>query len=360
MASDPETHDAALAQDAGLVARVPEASELAVSLLSAIPDCVKLLDLEGRLSSMSHAGLCLMEIDDFPSLQGRPWWDLWPAEAEDTLRRSVLAAGQGRAGRFTAFCPTAKGTPKWWDVTVAPLRDAEGAVSGIVSLSRDVTGHIESQQQIEARRADVEAALEHTRLLLREIDHRVKNSLMLIVGLLEMQIRNVGNPAAAEALAEAAQRVRTVARVHDRLYRADAPDRVALDDYLQPLCADLETAFRDGEGGIVTELVPLWVPPDRAVALGLITAELVANAFRHAGMSPEGRVTVSLATDGEDRMRLVVADEGRGLPHDFSPGATRGVGMRVVLGKADEIDGSLTWANRPTGGAAFTLHFPSR
>jgi two-component sensor histidine kinase len=353
-----------LAHDAGFVAGVPGGvsggAALAVSLLSTLPDCAKLLDLDGRLTAMSHAGLCVMEIDNFGAIAGREWWALWPPEAEGELRRAVARARGGETARFTAFCPTAKGTPKWWEVTVAPIREGMGAdgpdtVTGLLSVSRDVTAQIEALREIEARRAEAEAALERSRLLLREIDHRVKNSLMLIVGLLRMQARQTAGEAEA-CLTEAAQRVQTVAAVHDRLYRSEMPDAVALDDYLDHLCADLGAALRGAAGARVEcAVAPLRVAPDRAVALGLIVAEVVANAFRHARLGPDGCVRVRLAQDGPGRARLLVEDDGCGMPE----GARRqGLGTRVVLSKAGEIGGQALWSARAGGGTAFALDFP--
>lgn len=350
-----------LAHDAGFVAGapggIPGAAALAVSLLSTLPDCAKLLDLDGRLAAMSHAGLCLMEIDDFGAIAGREWWSLWPPEAEAELRLAVARARSGETARFTAFCPTARGTPKWWEVTVAPIReeaDGSGRVSGLLSVSRDVTDQIEALREIEARRAEAEAALDRSRLLLREIDHRVKNSLMLIVSLLRMQARQATGEAAA-CLTEAAQRVLTVAAVHDRLYRAEMPDEVPLDDYLGHLCADLGGALRDGAGARVEcDVAPLRVGPDRAVALGLIVAEVVANAFRHARLGPTGCVRVSLAAEGPGRARLEVADDGCGMPGGIG---RQGLGTRVVLSKASEIGGEAAWSAREGGGTVFMLAF---
>ncbi|EPX83800.1 Signal transduction histidine kinase [Rubellimicrobium thermophilum DSM 16684] len=353
-----------LAHDLGFVAGIPGGAAggvgLAVSLLSALPDCVKLLDLDGRLIAMSHAGLCLMEIDDFGAIRGCDWWTLWPSEAEDQLRRAVARARAGETARFTAFCPTAKGTPKWWEVTVAPIRQgkiAEGAdgVTALLSVSRDVTAQMEALQEIETRRAEAEVALAQSRLLLREIDHRVKNSLMLIVGLLRMQARQSAGEAEA-CLSEAAQRVLTVAAVHDQLYRAEMPDAVLLDDYLGHLCTDLAAALRNGDGArIETTLAPLSVTPDRAVALGLILAEVVANAFRHARLGPDNAVHVRLAAEGPGRAQLVVEDDGCGMPERTGQS---GLGTRVVLSKAGEIGGEARWSPRQGGGTVFTLDFP--
>ena len=115
------------------------ADALASVVFQSSPDCVKLLDADGSLITMNENGRCLMEVEDISHIVGHAWASFWPAESQSRVRAALEAARAGQADRFEAFCPTAKGTPKWWDVTVAPVRDADGRVHQIVSSSRDIT-----------------------------------------------------------------------------------------------------------------------------------------------------------------------------------------------------------------------------
>lgn len=103
------------------------------------PDCVKVLDIEGRLLEMNRNGRCVMEVDDAVCLAGREWPSLWPEASHADIRASLLAARSGQVGRFSAFCPTVKGTPKWWDVTVTPILGDSGRIERILAVSRDIT-----------------------------------------------------------------------------------------------------------------------------------------------------------------------------------------------------------------------------
>ncbi len=129
-------------------------------LFESSPDCVKLLDLEGRLQAMNRNGLCAMEIDEFGAVQGQPWPELWPQEMRQAVADGMVAARDGRVSRFEAFCPTAKGTPRWWDVTVTPVRDAAGAVSGLLSISRDITRQVQAQERLRDSEARFRAIAE--------------------------------------------------------------------------------------------------------------------------------------------------------------------------------------------------------
>ena len=118
------------------------------AVLEASPDCLKVIDRDGRLTFMNANGCALMEIDDLASIRGRQWSDLWPEIERDKVAAAVKAARAGVATRFEAPCPTAKLTPKWWDVSVSPVMDARGEVSRIVSTSRDITESRQAQQAL--------------------------------------------------------------------------------------------------------------------------------------------------------------------------------------------------------------------
>lgn len=124
-------------------------THLLVGLLEQSQDCVKMMDADGTLVFMNRNGRCIMEIDDFRTVAGIPWWDLWPEESQPLVRTAVSDAIAGRDSRFVAMCATGKGTPKWWDVTVSPVRDDAGTVFQIVSFSRDITEQIKSKQALE-------------------------------------------------------------------------------------------------------------------------------------------------------------------------------------------------------------------
>lgn len=112
---------------------------LTTALFDHSADCIKVLDVDGRLLAMSAPGLCAMEIDDFAPFVGQPWAELWPPAAREQIDAAVELALGGGVGHLIAACPTAKGTPKWWDVTVAPILAADGSVERLLSVSKDIT-----------------------------------------------------------------------------------------------------------------------------------------------------------------------------------------------------------------------------
>lgn len=118
------------------------------SILESSIDCLKVLDAEGRIQFMNFNGLCQMEIDDFSSFKDKKWSSLWGSENEALVNGSIDRALKGEATKFSAFCPTAKGTPKWWDVLVSPVGKTGDPVEQIISISRDVTDKRKEEQQL--------------------------------------------------------------------------------------------------------------------------------------------------------------------------------------------------------------------
>ena len=109
------------------------------SILEASADCIMVVDLDGGLELVNAPGLSALEIQDFEKYRGSDWIMLWPQESRTTVRAAISEARSGKSGRFSAYCPTAKGTPKWWDVVVSPILNEEGELKKLLAISRDIT-----------------------------------------------------------------------------------------------------------------------------------------------------------------------------------------------------------------------------
>lgn len=339
----------------------------ALGILGASPDCIKLIDLEGRVSFMSENGMCAMEIEDFGTVAGLPWTSLWPMESKETLEAALVAARDGQLTEFEAFCPTAKGTPRWWSVTVTPVRNPLGDVHLILASSRDVTETVNARRMLEEQAATLarevaekDTALARQKVLLAEIDHRVKNSFAAVIGLLNLQARSHTDPALREAVAQAASRIATLARVHDQLYRDPGSDYLPLAAFASGLLLDLNRALTATVQARIDIPQDLLLSVHSATALGQVMAELVGNAIKHAGRECLPVVNVTLAVEENGRLLLSVSDNGPGLPVGFDPAARHGLGMKILSIYSDQLDAELTCANAPEGGAMFSLSFPLR
>jgi PAS domain S-box-containing protein len=212
-------------------------------------------------------------------------------------------------------------------------------------------------------------ALDDKSTLLKELYHRVKNNLQLIISLFNLQARSMRDAGTQRALLEAANRVRAMSLVHERLYQSRTLGAIALDEYIGELCEQLASAASAHGRGIALALdvAPLDVGLDIAVPLGLLLNELVSNSLKHA--FPErrrGTIRVTLGREAalegapdsqvhDALLRLTVSDDGIGLPPDADRTSTQTFGLRLVGALSDQLHAELSFENH--GGACITLAF---
>ncbi|MEH2138710.1 PAS domain-containing protein [Nostoc sp.] len=132
-----------------------ESEQLKQRILDSSNDCIKVLTLNSEIVYISPGGLCLLEIDDPTSILNTIWVDRWQGEDYENAQAAIASATLGNIGQFQGYLATAKGTPKWWDSRITPVRDASGQVVQLVAISRDIT----ARKQAEAERLQTEMAL---------------------------------------------------------------------------------------------------------------------------------------------------------------------------------------------------------
>lgn len=189
-----------------------------------------------------------------------------------------------------------------------------------------------------------------------EVDHRVKNSLGLVGSLLGLQASRSPHAEVKSALQFARNRISSVALIHDQLYSAGATSEVDMREFVGKLSTSLNSQAKSGV--IVRANVPsVMLPARSAMHAGIILNELATNALRH-GLARSSRGAVEIVGElVSDGLKLNVTDDGQGLPADFAPASSTGLGMRLVLSLARQLGGSLTWSTSPSGTTfAFTVH----
>ncbi|MDD1964215.1 PAS domain-containing protein [Pseudomonas putida] len=293
------------------------------SILNASPDCVKILSARGEIEFFNETGLCQMEIDSFDRIYGQPWVDLWPEESQHTVSDAVQRVSAGESVRFESYCPTAKGQPKWWDVTAAPIFGQSGEIEKIIAVSRDITERRNHEAELASLIEQQHNKLTKSDLHLEEIHHRVKNSLHLVNTLLLLQANLAVEEAVKIQLQTAAGRVVTIATVHERLYQSADVQSVSAAEYLQALLCDIGKAF--GEREIVLHVDAFPLPPERMAPLGLVISELITNSLKYG----KGTITVRVE-DAKDHALIVVSDQGDGFPESYPKPSGTGLGMRLV------------------------------
>src|SRR5437763_878889 len=198
----------------------------------------------------------------------------------------------------------------------------------------------EAEAEIHASRDRYAALAAEREVLLREVNHRVGNSLQIIASLLHLQANSSTQEDVKAALTNAMGRVAAVAQVHRRLYTSHDLKSVLLNQYLDALLEDLR---RSAEGNKMSRLTlkaePIEIDPDRAVAIGIIVNELVMNAVKYAYPDGAGPIHIVLNADADD-VELSIADDGVGLNVKTDPRST-GMGQRIVSAMASKLEANV-------------------
>jgi two-component system, sensor histidine kinase PdtaS len=190
----------------------------------------------------------------------------------------------------------------------------------------------------------------------QESDHRLLNSLQMIISLLSMQSQASENAEVALQLAAAADRIATIGRIHRRLHSFDGVETFALKPYLEDLAHDFSAMLSSErpQRVIAVEGTEITLPAGTAIPLGFIANELITNAAKYGN----GRITVSLETNLETGYALSVANDGPALPEGFNPAAGKGLGMRIIRSLVKQIGGELRIGPADNKqGARFTVLF---
>jgi PAS domain S-box-containing protein len=276
------------------------------------------------------------------------------AVMEPVFRSVIRTAVPVQGFEVSGETPLHPGERRTWLENVAPMRK-DGQVEAILVSVVEITDRKRIEEEIAQR-------LQTEQLLFRELRHRIGNSMQIVSSILELQARVTQDDRAKEAFRSAGLRIRALSLIHSRLYRPEldfeAPDTAG---FILGLCDDLTRAFISGARlqELEADVDPtVHLTHDQTVALGLIVTELVINACKYAHAPTEiGNVFVHLKRVEKDRARLTVGDDGKGVPPDFDPKKSGGLGMRIASLQAAQLGGALTVDHTPPG-VTFHVAFP--
>lgn len=229
-------------------------------------------------------------------------------------------------------------------------------VTGIANLLGVALERQRAEENLRHKEALLQQALEHQEVLAMEISHRVKNSLSLVAALLHLQSRTSGDPGLKQALTAAQARVRIIAQVHDRLWRKDEVRSVNLADYLGELCTSLQISAPNHD--LRSDIASVALSTDQAIALGLLTNELITNAVKYAYPGGSGPVTLLISRPDQESLRLEVSDAGVGLPAGRITGDAAGLGSRIIATLGRQLGGEIEWQDAAPG-TRFVMRFPA-
>jgi PAS domain S-box-containing protein len=240
------------------------------------------------------------------------------------------------------------GTPAWY-VTYGRAMATGGSSPQIVGILVDINEQKRSEEVLRT-------SLNEKEILLKEVHHRVKNNMQVISSLLSLQSNHVRDPFDAELFHESQMRVKSMAIVHERLYRSPDLSSIEFGEYVQAIVKELLHSYRRPGVQFKTSIDKIRFGVDTAIPCGLLINELVTNSIKHAFPDDrQGTVEIS-ATRESGRINLSVADDGVGLPDTMDFTSEDTLGVTIIRALTDQIDGMLT-VDR-VGGTRITISFP--
>lgn len=207
------------------------------------------------------------------------------------------------------------------------------------------------RKQVDNKTSEIQQSLQQKEVLLQEIHHRVKNSLAIVSGLIELQLDGTDSDEAKHILQDSQTRIRSMALIHEKLYQTKSLSDIELDIYLKELVEAIHGTFTEYKKAVDLkfDLDKIELDVDRVIPCGLLVNELVVNAFKHAfNKNKKGVLEVGLSKENGS-ITLSVADNGPGLPKDFDFKGEGNLGSMLIDTFASQLDAEIDIENTEKG-----------
>jgi PAS domain S-box-containing protein len=212
------------------------------------------------------------------------------------------------------------------DWSNTPLKKDDGTVMGVLSMIQDVTARKKTEEQIKA-------SLKEKEVLLQEVHHRVKNNMQIISSLLNLQSRQIRDEQVLKTFKSSQNRVRSMALIHERLYSSKDFAKLDFSEYVKSLTSHLFSSYGVSQNAIKLNLKikDIHLDLNTAIPCGLIINELISNSLKHAFPNgKKGEINIIMNQLNEDKIELIVSDNGAGIPKNVDIKKTESLGLHLV------------------------------
>lgn len=223
------------------------------------------------------------------------------------------------------------------NATVSLVKDANDNPNYFVAVFEDITERKEYEKQLEE-------SIKEKEVLLKEVHHRVKNNMQVISSILNLQSSYIDDEGALDMLRESQDRIKSMSFVHESLYQSKTLSEVNFAEYIKNIARNLYHSYGRPEGGIEMnfDLEEIYMNLDTSIPCGLIINEVVSNSLKYAFEGKDtGSITISFSKLSDDKLKLIVEDNGIGLPKDFDIENADSLGLQLVTTLITQIGGEL-------------------
>ena len=223
------------------------------------------------------------------------------------------------------------------NVTVSLVRDSNDNPNYFVAVFEDITERKEYESQLEK-------SIKEKEVLLKEVHHRVKNNMQVISSILNLQSSYIDDETALSILRESQDRIKSMSFVHESLYQSNTLSEVNFSEYIENIARNLFHSYGRPEGGLSLDfdLEEIYLNLDTSIPCGLIINEIVSNSLKYAFEGREqGRIFIVFSRESDGRLKLIVGDDGIGLPDNFDIDTAESLGLQLVTTLITQISGEL-------------------
>lgn len=317
------------------------------------PNFVFAKDWEGKFTLVNKA-VADVYSTTVEELKGKSDADFNPNkdEVEHFLKddREVISSGISKFISEEKVTNSNTGETRWYQTIKVPLRAVDGSKQ-VLGVSADITAR-KLADEITKR------SLDEKELLLKEIHHRVKNNLQIIVSLLKLQSRYVNDPKDLLIFNSSRSRVETMSLIHEKLYKSTDLSSINLGNYIKDLVSHILKAYKVSYQDITFEIEAddILLGIDTAIPCGLIINELINNTLKYA--FPEGypgKIAIKIAKCADENIIMEVKDNGTGIPDSFDTAHSDSLGLQLVETLIKQISGTVELERE--NGTKFTIKF---
>ncbi len=320
-------------------------------VIDTVQEGIWVLDADGSTTLVSDRMAQMLKYDP-DEMVGRRFFLFIDVKNAEKAGQRWERCRQGVKEEYETEFMGKDGKPVYTRLISAPIFDDGATFHGSMFSVTDISDKKAAEDKIKA-------SLQEKEVYLREIHHRVKNNLQVVSSLLYLQSKNVSDPQMLEILLESLERVRSIALIHEQLYKSLDLTHVNFRDYLNSLTTNLFQTYGIQGGGVklktdINERVSLTV--DKAIPCGLIVNELVSNALRHAFRDrSKGTISIELRQNDDGTASLVVGDDGVGLPSHVDFRHAPSLGLQLVNTLVNQLGATIQLTRKK--GTVFTVTF---
>jgi PAS domain S-box-containing protein len=311
------------------------------NILERISEAFVAFDINWNLTYMNNAAMHILNSER--SIIGSNLWELFPMFKNSPLQKNLQKAMDEQ--QSITFDIEGTLNPRWYRISAFPSPEGLSIYATDITLSR-------------AYEEQLLSSLKQKETLLKEVHHRIKNNLQIIISILNLQSYYIKDPKALDTFKQSQNRIRSMALIHEKLYKTDNLSSVNLQSYVADVVRYLSSSYAVTEEkiNVILDMANIELDSNTAISFGLIVNELVSNSLKYAFPSGQKGTVKLEARKDESKIIFSVSDNGVGLPYGMDINDTNSLGMQLVNTLIDQLNGELEY--KSDQGAKFEIHIP--